>query len=56
MIYIISWSHTPKLSLCIHLVIAKYELKSQYAKLSQLWHFDALFQFYNIFTDALSII
>ena len=28
---------SPNLSLCINLVIAKYKLKSQYVKLTQLW-------------------
>ena len=37
MICVISWSHTPNLSLYINLVIAKYESKSQYVKLTQLW-------------------
>ena len=37
MICVISWSHTPSLFLCINLVITKYELKSQYVKLTQLW-------------------
>ena len=31
------WSHPVVLSLCINLVIAKYKLKSQYVKLTQLW-------------------
>ena len=36
-ICVISWLHKPNLSSCINLVIIKYELKSQYVKLTQLW-------------------
>ena len=36
-IWIISWLHTPNLSLSINLIITKYVLKSQYVKLTQLW-------------------
>ena len=39
LVCVISCSHAPKLSLCINLVITKYELKSQYVKLTQLWPF-----------------
>ena len=38
MICVILWSYTPNLSSSINLVITKYELKSQYVKLTQLWH------------------
>ena len=37
MISVIVWSHTPNFSLCINLVTTKYDLKSQYVKLPQLW-------------------
>ena len=32
------WSHPVVMNLCINLVITRYELKSQYVKLTQLWH------------------
>ena len=38
MICVILWSYTPNLSSSIILGITKYELKSQYVKLTQLWH------------------
>ena len=33
----ISWSHTPNHFSCTNLIIIKYELRSQYVKLTQLW-------------------
>ena len=39
LVCVISCSHAPNLPLCINLVITKYELKSQYVKLTQLWPF-----------------
>ena len=32
-----SWSHPVVLNLCINLVITKYNLKSEYVRLTQLW-------------------
>ena len=66
-----TWSHPVVLNLCINLVMTKYKLKSQYVKLTQLWPLTEncrrndytidisvllQIQFYNIFTNVLSII
>ena len=32
------WSHPVVLNFCINLVITKHKLKSQYVKMTQLWH------------------
>ena len=37
MISVILWFHTFNLCSCINLVITRYELQSQYVKLTQLW-------------------